>query len=87
VGPTAQPDAITVTSRDSTGDRSSAVHALTAFAVGSIGVVLITAALFPFRDDVTEVAPALLLVIPVVVAGALGVARRADAAGGAPHPA
>ena len=45
---------------------------LRAFAIGSLGVLLITLGLLPFGKGLTRAAPALLLMVPVIVAGALG---------------
>jgi two-component system, OmpR family, sensor histidine kinase KdpD len=40
--------------------------------VGVVAVIVITAALIPFRSEVSQAAPALVMVIAVVVAGLLG---------------
>ena len=47
-------------------------HLATGLAVGLGLVIVITAVLVPFRDDVTRVPPALVLVIAVVVAALIG---------------
>ena len=49
---------------------STTFSPLQALVVGSLGVVAITLALFPFHDTINRAAPALLLLIPVVAAGA-----------------
>jgi two-component system sensor histidine kinase KdpD len=43
-----------------------------AVAIGTVGIVLVTAVLFPFGEDVTRAAPALFLLLPVLVAGVVG---------------
>lgn len=50
------------------GRRSTAGAAL----AGATLVVLLTAVLIPFRSDVTSASPALLLVVPIVLAGLIG---------------
>ena len=40
--------------------------------IGALGVVVIAAVLLPFNDQFNEAVPALLLLIPVIAAGALG---------------
>ena len=51
---------------------STTLSPLAALVVGSLGVVAITVALFPFNDGLNRAAPALLLLIPVIATGALG---------------
>jgi K+-sensing histidine kinase KdpD len=53
-------------------DRSTIVEPWVALAIGGVGVGLITLALVPLGEDLTRAAPALLLLVPVVVAGVLG---------------
>ena len=45
---------------------------LRALVVGTLGVALVTLVLLPFNDRLNEAVPALLLLIPVIAAGALG---------------
>jgi K+-sensing histidine kinase KdpD len=47
-------------------------HPVAATAGGAAGVLAITLALSPLRDDLNDASPALLLVIPVVAAGMVG---------------
>jgi signal transduction histidine kinase len=41
-----------------------------ALAAGSIGIVVVTVVMLPFNDSVNKAAPALLLLVPVIGAGA-----------------
>jgi two-component system, OmpR family, sensor histidine kinase KdpD len=54
------------------GSRAREPRATLGAVVGVMAVVVITAALIPFRSDVSRAAPALVMVIAVVVAGLLG---------------
>ncbi len=54
---------------------------LPALAVGTLGVIVVTVGLVPFRDGITRAAPALLLLIPVIIAGMLGGRLIAGAVG------
>jgi K+-sensing histidine kinase KdpD len=53
-------------------DRDTFLKPIPALAIGIAGVLAVTLVLVPFGEDLTRVAPALLLVLPVVVAGILG---------------
>ena len=48
------------------------VKPIPALAVGIAGVIVVTVALLPFRNEITRAEPALLLMVPVIVAGILG---------------
>jgi two-component system sensor histidine kinase KdpD len=50
-----------------------------AFGVALVGLVVVL--LLPFRDDLSQAAPALVLVVPVVVSGVVGGTRAAVATG------
>jgi K+-sensing histidine kinase KdpD len=54
------------------GSRDRAPRPLVGTVVGAALVVVVTAALVPLRADITRAAPALVLVIAVVVAGLIG---------------
>jgi K+-sensing histidine kinase KdpD len=53
-------------------DGSTFLKPLPSVLIGIVGVAVVTLGLVPFGEDLTRAAPALLLVIPVVVSGVLG---------------
>ena len=52
--------------------RATPLKPLPALGVGIGGVMVVTLALLPFRDEITRAEPAVLLMVPVIVAGILG---------------
>ena len=53
-------------------ERETILKPLAAVGIGTAGVLLVTIVLVPFGEDLTRVAPALLLLVPVVISGLLG---------------
>src|SRR5262245_53381081 len=52
--------------------RSTTMRPLPALGVGTIGVLVVVLMLLPFNTGLSRVVPALLLLVPVLVAGILG---------------